>query len=197
VDYIRSAGADAVIMGSSADRGIARAMLAATGGVIRSAGIPIFVCPERSASSRDHRIRRIMVAIDASDPSRSAVERAIAIARRTGAQIEFANVQERDAERCCKDRIASIVACEQAAQAGVHADAIVLHGPTAEALTAAALSNGADLIVVGTHGRSGRARLRYGSVAEDVARGGAECPVMVVPCGPPAAAVRLENAASA
>jgi nucleotide-binding universal stress UspA family protein len=47
---------------------------------------------------------------------------------------------------------------------------------------------------VGTHGRIGRARLRYGSVAEAVVRS-AGCPVLVVPGGQPLA--RKEFAASA
>jgi universal stress protein A len=38
---------------------------------------------------------------------------------------------------------------------------------------------GCDLIVIGTHGRTGRRHLLFGSVTEDVVRR-AQCPVMVV-----------------
>jgi nucleotide-binding universal stress UspA family protein len=42
------------------------------------------------------------------------------------------------------------------------------------------LSKNADLIVIGTHGRTGFQRLALGSVAERVVRMG-KCPVLVVP----------------
>ena len=42
------------------------------------------------------------------------------------------------------------------------------------------LSKGADLVVMGTHGRSGLPRLLLGSVAERVVRS-AHCPVLTVP----------------
>jgi nucleotide-binding universal stress UspA family protein len=45
----------------------------------------------------------------------------------------------------------------------------------------AELSKGADLVVMGTHGRTGLPRLLLGSVAERVVRL-AQCPVITVPC---------------
>ncbi|MCK5448496.1 MAG: universal stress protein, partial [Gemmatimonadetes bacterium] len=42
--------------------------------------------------------------------------------------------------------------------------------------------HGVDLIVIGTHGRTGVPRLLIGSVAERVVRH-ASCPVLVVPHG--------------
>ena len=50
----------------------------------------------------------------------------------------------------------------------------------AEAILAAVRERRPDLVVISTHGRSGLARLRYGSVADQVARG-ADVPVMLVP----------------
>ena len=46
-----------------------------------------------------------------------------------------------------------------------------------------AKQHGADLIVLGTHGRTGFSRLMLGSVAERVVRG-ATCPVLTVHPGP-------------
>lgn len=73
--------------------------------------------------------------------------------------------------------------------------------PAAEILQVAQLSN-ADLIVMGTHGRSGLSRLLMGSVAEEVMRR-ATCPVLTVttpksdalktPSLEPPHAVRLEG----
>ena len=65
--------------------------------------------------------------------------------------------------------------------------------PVAELLKCAE-SNDVDLIVMGSHGRSGFSRLIMGSVAEGVMRG-AGCPVLIVK--PPARALMNENDAVA
>ena len=49
----------------------------------------------------------------------------------------------------------------------------------AEPDTILAAARGADLVVIGSHGRKGAPRLIFGSVAEEVARK-APCPVMIV-----------------
>lgn len=51
--------------------------------------------------------------------------------------------------------------------------------PTADAIVRAAREAGADLIVMGTHGRSGLRRMVLGSVAEHVLRT-APCPVLTL-----------------
>ena len=61
--------------------------------------------------------------------------------------------------------------------------------PVAELLKCAE-RNDADLIVIGSHGRSGLSRLIMGSVAEGVMRG-ASCPVLIVK--PPAAKLKDES----
>lgn len=52
-------------------------------------------------------------------------------------------------------------------------------GPAAETILRFALEHGCDLIVLGTHGRTGLRRWLLGSVAEQVVRG-APCPVLTV-----------------
>jgi nucleotide-binding universal stress UspA family protein len=58
-------------------------------------------------------------------------------------------------------------------------EAIVRNGPPADAILDAAARLHADLIVVGTHGRSGLRRMTLGSVAESVLRH-AQCSVFIV-----------------
>ena len=58
--------------------------------------------------------------------------------------------------------------------------ALLLFGSAARAIVTYARDQGADLIVVGTHGRTGVSRVLMGSVAEAVARL-APCPVLIVP----------------
>jgi nucleotide-binding universal stress UspA family protein len=143
-------------------------------------------------------IRRILCPIDFSDFSRRAVNHAVAIAAwyestvtlfhiapvdpvvievpdggllRSGAhkQIDVAALQaamQQFAERTVGGRVP--VECELA------------HGSTAAEILAKAETLPADLLVVGTHGRSGFERLMLGSVTEKVLRKAA-CPVMTVP----------------
>jgi nucleotide-binding universal stress UspA family protein len=65
------------------------------------------------------------------------------------------------------------------AAAGLSADGRVLPGDPREVLVDVARAEGADLVVVGSHGRTGLARLLLGSVAAHVV-GHAPCSVMVV-----------------
>jgi len=56
---------------------------------------------------------------------------------------------------------------------------LIKHGPVAQSIASAALHQGADLVVIGTHGRRGLSKLALGSVAEELLRI-APCPVMAV-----------------
>lgn len=66
-----------------------------------------------------------------------------------------------------------------AKQAGVRAKGFVLEGAAHEQIVRFAKSKRADLIVLGTHGRSGLAKLLLGSVAGRVVAS-ATCPVLTV-----------------
>jgi nucleotide-binding universal stress UspA family protein len=68
---------------------------------------------------------------------------------------------------------------QRAKAAGANATFLVWDGDPGEAIVAAAESENADLIVVGSHGRSGVSRFLIGSVSDYVVRH-AHCPVMVV-----------------
>ena len=63
---------------------------------------------------------------------------------------------------------------------GVPMEAVVREGSTAAEILDQAASMKADLLVIGTHGRSGFERLLLGSVTERLLRK-ASCPVMTVP----------------
>ena len=143
-------------------------------------------------------IRRILFATDFSDASRPAAQRAVAIAKDSGAELLVVHVYEPpvrpavdaflvprvydefEAEvRSQADQgLAPIVA--RAAGAGVAARPLVLRGVADEAIARAARDEAADLVVVGTHGRGGVARLLLGSVAARVVSS-SPCPVLTVP----------------
>jgi nucleotide-binding universal stress UspA family protein len=76
-------------------------------------------------------------------------------------------------------------ALEAAGIAPGEATAAAGAGPAAETIVDQAVAGNADLLVMGTHGRSGFDRLLLGSVAEKVLRR-ASCPVLTVPPHAPA-----------
>ena len=72
----------------------------------------------------------------------------------------------------------------------------IVGGTSARAIIDYAGERGMDLIVMGTHGRSGLAHLFMGSVAERVVRS-APCPVLTVREGPAPATEGLETTVAA
>jgi nucleotide-binding universal stress UspA family protein len=68
---------------------------------------------------------------------------------------------------------------KQAEAAGVKAESFVGEAEAHEAITKLAKDENADMIIIGSHGRTGLRRLLMGSVAEKVI-GYALCPVLVV-----------------
>jgi nucleotide-binding universal stress UspA family protein len=70
---------------------------------------------------------------------------------------------EASARREAKKRLDALVG--KARRAGVRTSAILLEGVPHERVARAARSKKADLLVIGTHGRTGLARLFLGSVA--------------------------------
>jgi nucleotide-binding universal stress UspA family protein len=68
---------------------------------------------------------------------------------------------------------------KQADAEGVKAETFVGESESFEAITKLAKEQKADMIVIGSHGRTGLRRLLMGSVAEKVI-GHAPCPVLVV-----------------
>ncbi len=61
----------------------------------------------------------------------------------------------------------------------VELERLVVHGVAAEEIVRVAKELQCDLVVMGTHGRGGLARVLVGSIADDVARN-APCPVLTV-----------------
>jgi nucleotide-binding universal stress UspA family protein len=67
----------------------------------------------------------------------------------------------------------------KAKAAGARVRGLLLEGTPADRIVRAARSYHTDMIVIGTHGRTGLARVFLGSVAERVV-GTAPCPVLTV-----------------
>jgi nucleotide-binding universal stress UspA family protein len=138
--------------------------------------------------------RKILVATDFSAGSDEALDRAIEVARPGGAAIELLHVLELAEEfpfgatpvdadyGAVYARIDRQLAerADRVRAAGVACEAKIVEGTAVGEITQRGRGIGADLIVVGTHGRTGLAHIVLGSVAERVVRR-ASCPVLTVP----------------
>ncbi len=141
--------------------------------------------------------QRILVPVDGSETSRAAVQEACRFAQLHGSRVKLVHVIEDvrffDAEgmidyttlqdiakRSGEQALAQ--AKDIAAQGGITAEAALLEsgGERMEnVIVGESLRWQADLIVIGTHGRSGVSRLLFGSVAEGVVRS-ASTPILLI-----------------
>jgi nucleotide-binding universal stress UspA family protein len=134
-------------------------------------------------------IKRILVPSDFSDASDAALGYAAGFARGLTAQLYLLHVPGRTGENLEADfpigefatttrgRVEAVVGSDTAAQ--LRPEYAVRIGTPAEEIIRYAGDRDIDLIVMGTHGRSGVAHALVGSVTEKVIRA-ASCPVVVV-----------------
>ena len=141
-------------------------------------------------------IRRILCPVDSSESSRRALDHALALSRWYEAELTILHVsplmptifglEPAPSEAMLAPFDRQAVGRELAAFVGNTADVRpapqlrVLAGPTVGTILAFAAEAGTDLIVLGTHGRTGFERFMLGSVTEKVVRR-APCPVLTVP----------------
>jgi universal stress protein A len=164
-------------------------------------------------------IQRILAPIDFSECSRAALEVAAGLAQRFDAELVVLHVWEApvysgvaglpDLTVQLCDEPPSTRAEFERSRAGRELDRMLAAvdrtrvnalkrvdvGDACEAIVRAAESGGHDLIVMGTHARSGLSHLVMGSVAEQVLRR-APCPVLIVRCTECVAAAQGGAAAS-
>ncbi|GAO03420.1 universal stress protein YxiE [Anaeromyxobacter sp. PSR-1] len=144
-------------------------------------------------------VTRVLVPIDFSPSSRAALEYAIFVAGKHGAELEVLHVWEppgyvgpdtlallpvgsgqpgweqtrNEVQREVDHFLAKAAARPRSLSVRVEA------GEPSDAILGMAREGGADLIVMGTHGRTGLSRLLIGSVAEAVLRR-STCPVLTL-----------------
>jgi nucleotide-binding universal stress UspA family protein len=141
------------------------------------------------------RIQHILVPTDFSDGSAEAFETAMALAGDSGAQLTLLHVQNVPAVglpevimpiapemlRHVEHSVDLIMQqlCERARARGIRCDARNIVGNVHQTICAVAEELGADLLVIGAHGKGGFGHSLLGSVAEKVVRR-APCPVLTV-----------------
>ena len=131
-------------------------------------------------------LTRILTAVDFSEPGRAAFEHALVLSRTHDAELTVVHAvpADRSFEWHAGERIALIAALREAAQAAdVRFEVSVQHGDPAGVILLHARARRPDLIVLGTHQRTGFDRFRLGSVAETVTLRATQ-PVLIVPATP-------------
>ena len=180
--------ADVLVVGSHGRAGSARVLGRVAEAAVRNAHCNVLVARPFVGQGW------VLAATDRSDPSLPAITAAAKEARRRGARLEvvqalgFVEVEANYLFQLATPSLAPTrIVLEDAATdlghcvAGLRVEATikVLDRPAAAAVVGEAEAIGADLIVVGSRGRTGLARLALGSVAEKVMRA-AHCSVLIV-----------------
>ena len=140
-------------------------------------------------------IKEIVVPVDFSPTSDRALDYAVDFAKKVGARLTLVHAYELPvygfpdgalvASAEVAGRILSsaqaglLAAIEKRKDSGVEMRSILRDGPPAEEVAAVAKQVHADMVILGTHGRTGLRRAIMGSVAEEVIRA-CECPVLAI-----------------
>jgi nucleotide-binding universal stress UspA family protein len=139
---------------------------------------------------------KILIATDFTAASEPAVAKGLALAKETGSELMVAHAcarpntaqadfvapgiydeWEENLRESVGEKLEPIL--ESARKFGIKARPLILTGNPEDAIPEAAQSNEADLVVMGTHGRTGVPRMFLGSVASRVIAT-APCPVLTV-----------------
>ncbi|MBI4795091.1 MAG: universal stress protein [Deltaproteobacteria bacterium] len=186
VDRAEVESRDLIVLGAKGLSFLERALLGSvTRRVIGYAQKDVLVVPPRSEVGWE----RILLATDASKPSEAAAARALDLAEAYGSELRVAAVVEFPVQfygetpvtaewrDMLQDYVAEVVT--QAQSRNISATGLILEGTPYRAIADLAQREKINLIVMGSHGRTGLTRLLMGSVTERVI-GHAPCPVLVV-----------------
>lgn len=189
--------ADLIVISTHGYTGLRHALLGSTAErVVRHAPCPVLVVRGHGKRGRKTafstgKLRSIVVPVDFSEPSLDALAHALALARKHEAQLTLLHVIEprpptmlvdatqahRNARAAAHERLTQLADTTKRVWSRTGRE--LRAGAPVDTITALAQRANADLIVVGTHGRTGLKRAFIGSVAERVVRL-APCPVLVV-----------------
>jgi nucleotide-binding universal stress UspA family protein len=196
LDCVNDHHFDAVVVGTAGKVGLERVVAGSTAdGVVRRSAIPVFVVPP-AATTPDLAFQTVFVALDDSDPGDAALAFSIRLASANHARLTICSVVEMTrlslgADYYAYDPMITLnelhaaaeqlvtAAYDHARDRNVRCERFVVDGDPADRIIAMAREKGADVIVVGTHGRRGLRRWLLGSVAEAVMRR-SDVPVVVV-----------------
>ncbi len=187
IDTAEEGNYDLIVMGRLGMKRIEKALVGSvTARVIGNSQRDVLVFPLNTKIGWN----TLLLATDGSKFSMSATDKAITIAQSYGAEIKAVSVVDVTEEFQTEapeavDRLVAGARCfveevkEKAEALGVMTEPLVREGDTYKVITELAKKLKSDLIVMGSHGRTGIKRLLMGSVTEKVL-GYAPCPVLVI-----------------
>lgn len=192
VEFCTTNLCDLIVMGSHGRGGIQRAILGSVAeGVLRHSNVPVLIVRHGGHSSNGAvvMIKRVLCPIDGSERWMQALDVAARLAADQDAHLTICTVVDPDEAIEAPDpaqglsvlkREAQVMLDDAAARvkAILAADTVVLVGRPADEIVQFA-NRTCDVIVMGSHGRSGIMRAILGSVAEGVVRH-ANVPAMLV-----------------
>jgi nucleotide-binding universal stress UspA family protein len=182
-DYAADAGVDVVVMPTRGRRGLERFLLGSTTErVVRRSDVPVLTL--RPDADADYPFEDVLVATDGSDCAAAALERGVDVAGAAGAALHLlsvvdvaslgVDVRSDLAVDSLKERASDVLedAADTATDAGVEpaASEVAFGSSIRGAIRDYVADSGVDLVVVGTHGRTGFHRYVLGSVAESLVR---------------------------
>ena len=186
--------ADLIALGTHGRTGLPRLLAGSVAeAVLRKAPCPVLALRSTELGARvTQDIQGILHPTDHSEASRGALAVARELARDLGTRLVILHVTlptdtlpgviPYDVDlREQHDRLEALRKQLEGSDLKTHVEAMLRRGNTATEILSAARESACDLVVMGTHGRTGLRRLLMGSVAEAVMRA-SDCPVLVV-CG--------------
>jgi len=185
-DLAAAENCDLIVMGRRGLHRLERALIGSvTARVIGYSQRDVLVVPDDTHVG----FQRVLVATDGSKQCKPAVERAIDFARSYGGDITVVSIVDVPAEfyaeapQVVEDLVHKAKGYveevkKQAETSGVKVESFVKEGEAYQAIVDLAKDRDVNIIVMGSHGRTGLKRLLMGSVAEKVI-GYAPCPVLV------------------
>lgn len=204
VDRAASLPADLIVMGTHGASGFEHLLLGSvTEKVLRKAPCPVLTVPPHTRSTSTLPFRRLLCAVDFSDSSRRGLDFAASLARESDAALTLLHVVEwpwheppaPDLRELPPDQAAALrefrrytetSATERlktwlSAAAPERRDTAtrVVHGKSYVEILRVAAEDGADLIVMGVHGRNVADVMIFGSTTNQVVRH-ATCPVLTL-----------------
>lgn len=213
LNYAESIDADLIVTSTHGRRGLEHLILGSVAAeVLRLAPVPVLVVPAQADPLIPAKERPVLVAMDVSALSKTALRVADQFADAYGVPITLAHVRNAPPDTLIgppavpgrphtglpsrEEAHAALQQIIEEAELASAPETFVVAGSPGAELVALADRIEARAIVMGTHGRSGWERFRLGSVAEWVVRH-ATCPVLTVPAAAMYEPSEAETSASA
>ncbi|MBV0924479.1 universal stress protein [Halomicroarcula limicola] len=186
LDYVADRDVDLVAMGTHGRRGLSRYLVGSVAErVVRQSPVPVLTVRASERSAVEEGYDQILVPTDGSDYAAAAVAHALAIAERAGARVHAVSVVNlgdiatgadvgvppefvEQFETLAEEAVVSVATA--ARERGLDVETSVSSGVPARELLDYVEENPIDLVVMGTHGRTGWDRLLLGSTAERLVR---------------------------